>query len=63
MHHFAMHGIVSRAVLYMQQIKYTGINMIDIFVQCCDAVGWVAGRASGLYKTESWGAGMAICLG
>ena len=25
-----------------------------------DAAGWVAGRASGLYKTERWGTGMVI---
>ena len=25
-------------------------------------VGWVAGRASGLYKTEWWSAGVVICL-
>ena len=31
-------------------------------LQCFDAVGWVAGRASGLKKTEWWGAGMVICL-
>jgi len=31
-------------------------------LQCFDAVGWVAGRASGLQKTEWWGAGMVICL-
>jgi len=31
-------------------------------LQCFDAVGWAAGRASGLYKTEWWGAGMVICL-
>jgi len=31
-------------------------------LQCFDAVGWVAGRASGLYKTEWWGAGVVICL-
>jgi len=30
--------------------------------QCFDAVGWAAGRASGLKKTEWWGAGMVICL-
>ena len=29
---------------------------------CFDVVGWVAGRASGLYKTEWWGAGVVICL-
>ena len=27
-----------------------------------DAVGRVAGRASGLYKTEWWGAGVVMCL-
>jgi len=32
------------------------------FLQCFDAVGWAAGRASSLYKTEWWGAGMVICL-
>jgi len=31
-------------------------------LQCFDAVGWVAGRASGLWKTEWWGAGVVICL-
>jgi len=25
-------------------------------------VGWVPGKASGLYKTERWDAGVAICL-
>ena len=32
------------------------------FLQCFGAVGWAAGRASGLYKTEWWGAGVVICL-
>jgi len=32
-------------------------------VQCFDAVGWAAGRASGLYKTEWWDADMAMSLG
>ena len=31
-------------------------------LQCFDAVGWAAGRASGLLKTEWWGTGMVICL-
>jgi len=31
-------------------------------LQCFDAVGWAAGRAFGLSKTEWWGAGMVICL-
>ena len=35
---------------------------LSICLQCFDAVGWVAGRAPGLQKTERWGAGMVICL-
>ena len=32
-------------------------------LQCFDAVGWAAERASGLYKKlEWWGTGMVICL-
>ena len=31
-------------------------------LQCFDTVGCAAGRASGLQKTEWWGAGMVICL-
>jgi len=31
-------------------------------LQCFDAVGWMAGRASGLYKTEWWGASVVVCL-
>jgi len=31
-------------------------------LQCFDAVGWVAGRASDLKKTEWWDAGVVICL-
>ena len=34
----------------------------SVFLQGFDAVGWAAGRASGLQKTEWWGAGMVICL-
>jgi len=30
-------------------------------LQCFDAVGWAAGKASGLQK-EWWGAGMVVCL-
>ena len=30
--------------------------------QCFDAVGWTAGRASILLKTEWWVAGVVICL-
>ena len=35
---------------------------VSIACQCFDAVGWAAGRASGLQKTEWCGAGMVICL-
>jgi len=31
-------------------------------LQCFDAVGWVAGRASGRKKTEWWVSGVVICL-
>ena len=32
-------------------------------LQCFDAVGWAARRASGLYKkTEWWGAGVVVCV-
>jgi len=27
-----------------------------------DAGGWAGGRASGLQKTEWWGAGIVVCL-
>jgi len=33
-----------------------------VCLQCFDAVGWAAGRASGLEKTKWWGAGVVICL-
>ena len=29
---------------------------------CAFSVGWAAGRASGLYKTDWWGASVVICL-
>ena len=31
-------------------------------LQCLDAVGWAAERASACKKTEWWGAGVVICL-
>jgi len=31
-------------------------------LQCFGAVGWAAGRASGLYRTEWWDAGVVICV-
>jgi len=41
------------------------INIIISYIiclQCFDAVGCAAGRASSLQKTEFWGAGVVICL-
>jgi len=40
----------------------TLLIILRFCLQCFDAVGWAAGRASGLLKTEWWGAGMVICL-
>jgi len=33
------------------------------YLQCFDAVGWAAGKASGLQKTEWWDAGVVMYLG
>jgi len=33
-----------------------------LFDICFNTVCWAAGRASGLLKTEWWGAGVVICL-
>ena len=33
-----------------------------VCLQCFDAVGWTAGRASGLQKADWWDAGVVICL-
>jgi len=33
-----------------------------VCLQCFDAVGWTAGRASGLEKADWWDAGVVICL-
>ena len=41
--------------------QYISLSLYQC-LQCFDAVGWVAGRASGLKKTEWWGAGVVICL-
>jgi len=31
-------------------------------LQCFDTVGWAAGRAADLQKTEWWDAGVVMCL-
>ena len=48
----------------MQHLHYFAVLFFCVFwcLQCFDAVGWVEGRASGLQKTEWWGAGVVICL-
>ena len=43
--------------------SYLFICLFTVSLQCFDAVGWAAGRASGLQKTEWWDAGVVICLG
>ena len=56
----------------MQQIEFSllGISHLSKLdyslyctFQCFDAVGWAAGRASGVLKTEWWDAGMVMCMG
>ena len=36
--------------------------MLAVCLRCFDAVGWAAGRASAVKKTEWWVAGVVICL-
>jgi len=38
------------------------VNGALICLQCFDAVGWAAGRASSRKKLEWWGTGVVICL-
>jgi len=38
------------------------VALQDFCLQCFDTVGWVAGRASGLYETEWWGTSVVSCL-
>jgi len=33
------------------------------FLHCFYAVGWVAGRASSMYRTEWWDSSVVVCLG
>jgi len=43
-------------------VSYFLYSLASKCLQCFDAVGWTAGRASGLLKTEWWGAGVVISL-
>ena len=59
--------IVTNTALNSVMIKYNTIHYFHKCaalqsVQCFEAVGWVAGRASGLKKTEWLGAGVVVCL-
>ena len=48
------------SIMNYTYIMFTLLHFLCL--QCFDAVGWVAGRASGLKKTKWWGAGMVVCL-
>jgi len=45
-----------------KKVEWFLITLTLICLQCFDVVVRVAGRASGLYRTEWWGAGVVICL-
>ena len=49
---------------YRTRTRLTGLltGTAPFCLQCFDAVGWAAGRASGLEKTEWSAAGVVICL-
>ena len=48
---------------FFKNIKTVNLQLCSMwYLQCFDAVGWAAERASGLYKTEWWGAGVVVCL-
>ena len=52
-------GNTSSPKLLLQLI--TDAFLASSSIHCFDAVGWTAGRAPGLQKTEWLGAGMVIC--
>ena len=43
-------------------VKSTMTETCSAGLLCFDAVGWAAGRTSGLLKTRVVGAGVVICL-
>ena len=58
-----------KMLVWQGQPGFTVCHIIFVYcfvmcncLQCFDAVGWVAGRASVPYTLEYWGAGMVICL-
>ena len=56
------YGNIAVVVVLCELNITAGIVSRSKSLQCFDAVGWAAGTASGLYKTEWWGAGMVISL-
>ena len=60
-----VHSLVIVHIVFNRRLVHVfpGICIL-IFegLQCFDAVGCAAGRASGLQKKQRWGAGMVICL-
>jgi len=48
--------------VYYYYYYYDCNNITTVCLQCFDDVGWAAGRASGLQKTEWWDGGVVICL-
>jgi len=41
-------GRVFHSLVFFQSYSFFGRSLIKDVFQCCDAVGWVAGRSSGL---------------
>ena len=54
--------VVVAGISHLQKLLPAFILYLLCSLQCFDAVSWVARRASGLKKTEWWGAGVVICL-
>ena len=53
---------VERQERHRLSSKHSLLSLLLFIMQCFDAVGWAAGRASGLQKTEWWGVGVVMCL-
>jgi len=62
----SLHELYSVFLRPENVINFCHVNYLKIYLhihfQCYDAVSWATGKASGLQKTEWWGAGMVICL-
>ena len=52
--------ILAFQCLFIHTVHYIRINS---YIQCFEAVGWVAGRVSSLEKTQWSYAGVVMCLG